>query len=1021
MEERETEKEIQTIPADEDSPAAEAPKKKRVWGRKKTKTKTMVGDADRKRFRERPLFLYALCFLIPTGIMYLAYALFEVHPFGDGSVLVLDLNGQYVYYYEAYRDALLGDGSLVYDWSRNLSGSMFGIFAYYLASPFMILVCIFPRTAMCGAIETIQLLKIGSAAAAFAFYVRNNSKRSPKNLSVILFSIMYALMAYMVVQLMDPMWLDGLIYLPLICHGVRRLINEGKLLPYIIPLALMFMAHFYIGYMIGFFTFCWFVACYFGEDGRLLPERCWSSLFRFAGGTITAILAAGVVLLTVYNSLKLGKLEFTTPDWSMATQFDYLTFVTKLFPMSYDTVYPEGLPMIYCGTAVIVLLPLFFMNRKISIKRKATLGILTAVMTVFMYIRPVDIVWHGFQVPNWLPYRYSFAFSFLMVLMAFEAFENLNGVTAKELGGSVFGVFVFLIWCERENYEHFEIFRSVTGADGETRAVIGGIWFSAICAAAYFLLIYLNGKYRGIVLSVVTCAAVGLELLANSMDTLQKIDKDVAYSKYTSYEPYMSNTIEAVKAIKEYDGDSFFRMEATFHRTVNDPIGTNYAGISHSSSVMNAPALTLLKQLGYAYGGHYTKYEGTTYITDSIFGIRYLMDKQEWQRSQSYDGTWSFKDSKRFSDNRTKVPEDYEYVMETAYSDDNNRAVYKFYRNPYAAGLGIVADSRINTVKMSETDPFDNQNVLYSALDGSPGVTNYFTRVVPTDTEWLNISTGKVSDEYSTTKYAATDPNKEAHIDYLVEMDRDSDLYMFLPTKYERNCNVWVQDEESYSNSDGKKMEFAGCFFVGDNYSILDLGHFVKGQEIRVRVTIDNDDHEAYWCDSIFCTFDKEAFVRSAERISDRVARITEFGNRNVTFECTAESEDSCLFTTIPDEPGWIVTVNGQEVEVNECAGTLITVPLRKGSNTVKMVFDPDYYRLGKAMTAAGVLIILIIFIFEYKNGSIVRRIFPAPKKAAETPAPADTAEEMTAYEPTDDRQSEGEAPPQESEADLNE
>ncbi len=948
----------------------------------------------KKRLSERPLFLYALCFLIPVGIMYLAYALFEVHPFGDGSVLVLDLNGQYVYYYEAYRDALLGDGSLVYDWSRNLSGSMFGIFAYYLASPFMILVCLFPRTAMCGAIETIQLLKIGCSAAAFAFYVRNNSKRLPKNLSVVLFSMMYALMSYMVVQLMDPMWLDGLIYLPLICHGVRRLINDGKLLPYIIPLALMFTAHFYIGYMIGFFTFCWFIACYFGEEGRLLPKRCWSSLFKFAGGTVTAILAAGVVLLTVYNSLKLGKLEFTQPDWSMATQFDYLTFVTKLFPMSYDTVYPEGLPMIYCGTAVVIMLPLFFLNRNINVKHKATLGILAAVMTVFMYIRPVDIVWHGFQVPNWLPYRYSFAFSFLLVLMAFEAFENLGGVSPKELGGAVFGIFVFLCWCERESYEHFEVFRSVTSADGETRAVIGGVWFSAICTAVLFLLIYLNGKYRGFILSIVTCCAVGLELLANSMDTLQKIDKDVAYSKYTSYEPYMSNTIDAVKHIKEFDNDPFYRMEATFHRTVNDPIGTNYAGVSHSSSVMNAPALTLLKNLGYAYGGHYTKYDGTTYITDSIFDIRYLMDKQESMRTVYTDGTVDYKESKRFMDNRTKVPEDYKLMTECDFERQDERATYKFYKNPYAMGLGVVTDDLIESVKLSEIDPFENQNLLYSALDGSGEVIKYFTRIDPKDSDRLNITTGKVNDEYKTMKYAAIDKSKEAHIDYLVEMDKDSDLYMFLPTKYERNCNIWVQDEESYKNGDENRMDFAGCFFVGDNYSILDLRHFVKDQEVRVRVTIDNDENEAYWCDTLFCSFDKEAFQRSAERITSRTARITEFGNRNVTFECDAEKNGLCL-TTIPDEPGWKVTVNGKTVTTGKCADSLITVPLQLGSNTVKMVFDPDYYRMGWAMTASGLLLIVVIFIFEYKNGKIFKKITGSSKKSINK-EPAAAAAEST-------------------------
>ena len=108
--------------------------------------------------------IYLLVFFIPVIIMYVAYALFGVHPYGDNSVLVLDLNGQYVYYYEAMRDALHGDGSLMYDWSRNLSGEMFGIYGYYLASPFMLIICLLPRTWMCGAIETLQLMKIGVSA-----------------------------------------------------------------------------------------------------------------------------------------------------------------------------------------------------------------------------------------------------------------------------------------------------------------------------------------------------------------------------------------------------------------------------------------------------------------------------------------------------------------------------------------------------------------------------------------------------------------------------------------------------------------------------------------------------------------------------------------------------------------------------------------------------------------------------------------------------------------------------------------
>ena len=77
--------------------------------------------------------LYFLVFFLPVAIMFSAYAFFKIHPIGDSSVLVLDLNGQYVYYYEQFRDAFHGNGSFIYNWSRNLSGEMFGVFAYYLA------------------------------------------------------------------------------------------------------------------------------------------------------------------------------------------------------------------------------------------------------------------------------------------------------------------------------------------------------------------------------------------------------------------------------------------------------------------------------------------------------------------------------------------------------------------------------------------------------------------------------------------------------------------------------------------------------------------------------------------------------------------------------------------------------------------------------------------------------------------------------------------------------------------------
>ena len=52
-------------------------------------------------------------FIIPILLMFLLYVAMELHPFGNGSVLVLDLNAQYAFFYEALRAWVWGDGSLL--------------------------------------------------------------------------------------------------------------------------------------------------------------------------------------------------------------------------------------------------------------------------------------------------------------------------------------------------------------------------------------------------------------------------------------------------------------------------------------------------------------------------------------------------------------------------------------------------------------------------------------------------------------------------------------------------------------------------------------------------------------------------------------------------------------------------------------------------------------------------------------------------------------------------------------------
>lgn len=920
-----------------------------------------------KRGLKRWLFehrIYALVFIIPLVLMYIVYAVFKVHPWGDNSVLVLDLNGQYVYYYEALRDAFWGDGSFIYSWNRNLSGEMFGIFAYYLASPFMLIICLLPRTMMCGAIELIQLLKIGTAAVTFAFFIRKSYK--PKNITTVIFSTCYALMTYMVVELMDPMWLDGLIYLPLICYGIAKLIDKGKMLYLIIPLALMFISHFYIGYMVGFFTAFYFLYYIFTTKTKQTVRSVVINILKFACSTLIAVMLACIIIIPVYKSLSLGKLEFSVADFSLRSQFNALDFFTKLFPMSYDTVRPEGLPMIFCGTLTLIMTPLFFLNKKIGLKQKLGLGTLATVLFVSMYIAPIDIAWHGFQVPNWLPYRYSFAFSFVLLIMAVKAFDNLDGVSLKAVGGTVFALICTLAYYETTDLVSFSTTTEKTLDDGTVQNQVGGIWFSAIMLAVYFVLLVILKKKNKKWISIFIAGVVFSELYLVSYDTIKKVDTDVAYSKYTTYENYMSDMRGIVDEIQS-DDDSFYRMEKTFDRTVCDPMGMGYAGISHSSSTMNTKALLFLKNMGYGYGGNFTCYNGSTYLNDSLFGLKYIIAKDEALWS-SYCGT-----------KIENVPKYYTKVKDFSLSDEYDNGTVTQYYNPYALSIGFQADSSVCDIKLDEFNPFENQNVVFNAITANSSIQTkpILNPIKYSIAELLNVESEQYGEDLIR-YYNTGESGTESHIDYLISVENDGPVYIHFPTSYEKACNLWYYDEaefQKYKNeNDGFEpaMDFAGKYFEGDDYKILNLGEFAKGKTIRLRVTIDK---EAFWNEELFYTIDYKAFTDAVDTIKKNELDVTEYTDRSLKGTIEISGNDKVMLTTIPYEEGWNITVDGKTEEPICAMDSMIALRLDEGTHEIEMTFMPNYFIVSVIISLIGLFVCTIIFIFEFKDGLIKKKI----------------------------------------------
>lgn len=853
---------------------------------------------------------YFFAFLIPAVLMFAVYAAFGCYPFGDNSVLVLDLNGQYVYYYEAMHKAFWGDGSFFYSWSRILGGEMMGIFGYYLASPFNLIVMLFPRGMILESLLIMQLCKLGAMGVTFAFYLRK-SKRIGDH-SALLFSTLYAMMAYAVVQLMDPMWLDGLVYLPLIVYGIEKLVDEGKLLRMIIPLALMFMANFYIGWMVAIFAGLYFLYYLFfarKNDDASTRENI-ATFVKFAVGGVVSALCAAAVLLPVYYSLKLGKLEFTSPDFSLRAQFTLADFFTKLLPESYDTVRNEGLPVVYCGILTLIMVPLYFLNNNIEMRKKIGNGALLATILFSMYLSTVDLAWHGFQVPNWIPYRYSFVFSFVMLSIAAEAFERIEGISYKQLGATCAVLIVYIIYADAQEYKHLET----------TKA----IWFALVCVAGFAVLLYHYKRSSGVkTMPLVLLILVVGELFGSSLETLKSIDKDVVYSKHSSYVGYIDEGREVTQLLEDYD-PGFYRTEKTFHRTVNDAMAFGTKGMSHSSSTLNAGPISLLYNLGFTSGGHYVKYKGDTLLTDALFGIKYIMNKDK--------------------------PVQYDDIVLT--QDE-----ISIYENPNALSVGYMVSGQMKNLTIEKGNPFVNQNKLLSAMLSEEYV-EYFKKIELNSLNYTNVQEHDAVDQ---TRYVKIDKDKDANLEFQIDAPTDDLIYMFLPTNYysEHEMNIWVN------------QSFLDPYYETENYCIKTLGRFGAGDTVTITATLNKDD--VYIKDEWFYYLDQTLFESAIANLKQSQYTITKHSDSYLEGTVTAD-EGEVLMTTVPYEPGWTVKVDGKETPYIKLAGALIGVELPAGTHTVTMSFFPAGLGLGLILMGAGILLVIAIFFYERKTRKVLLR-----------------------------------------------
>lgn len=689
-----------------------------------------------------PIFM----FIITALMLVLIYAILGIVPFGEQSVLATDLKNQYVSYFAYFKSIFEGTDSIIYSFSKTLSGNMIGLFGYYLISPFNFLLLLFDVSNFPLALSIVTILKTSAIALTMSGYLI--FKKVP-NLPNILLSMTYAFSGYVVAYQQNIMWLDVLILLPLVIMGIDIIVEKGSFYWYTIFLALTIIVNYYLGFMVCIFSVIYFVATNLGSllDSNFKMKNYLKRVLDFMLGSLLAGGISSIIWLPALASYSgSSKVEFTLNEIiTKETTFSLTDLMSKFIIGSTNSQQiRNGLPNIFITISLLTLGLLFFMNKKISKGTKVKYSSMILVMLCSFYYLGLNRIWHGFSDPTWFPYRNSFIFIFILLILIGEQVKYME-VTIPNIiiVGLLGGLGIWYIY--QQDYSYIS----------NTNLLLT----SLILITVIILLILLSLKYM----------TINLFFTILLLITLGEISYNYIYSYksliYYEAPPFTAFVDKNQTIMEKYkpSNEDFYRLDMTNNYNENSPLLLNYPGLSHYSSNESDKVKTFLGNLGYRNNGNWSIYaNGSSEFSDSLLGVKYTI-----------------------TDKERNVPEKIE--------NKNDLNIYH-NKNYFPLAFEISQKSDDNILNFDNT--FEYQNMIAQTFFDYES--NLYEKVDAADVEFELVNLSEIT-ESSMTEFEVVDESKEAYVIMQVKnFDMNSDLNLYFNNKSPGNKRVGVYFDNQY-------------------------------------------------------------------------------------------------------------------------------------------------------------------------------------------------------------------------------
>ncbi len=867
-------------------------------------------------------YMYAAAFIIPFVIMGIAFAKLEIYPFGDQQVLVYDAWHQYYPFLAELHRKIRGGESLLYCWRMGMGNGFISLIAYYLASPVNILLILFPASMLKEVFALFILIKIGLSGLLCNYCLnRISNQENHSAYGSIIFSTLYALCSWMVGYYWNIMWLDTFAVFPLVVLGIYLLVKEKKYKLYTIALTVAIFTNYYIGFMVCIFTAIYFfVQCIINKNS--IKELLLNLRNIIIFSLISIMISAIVIIPTLITLQNVYKSDYVPGTWELAR--GWLESLSNTFAYVNATYY-GGLPNLYCGVICIVFLFAFYRLKNVLLREKIIYSILIVFFYVSTNIKMLDYAWHGFHFTNSLPYRFTFMLSFVLIMLAYKVYCNMETLNKMDfLIMCVLSAVYFVVTAVDKLSRYAKennlgsLFEALQAENADIRPLL---FKNLLLITAYLVIVFLfiNRKLSKKIFTLCLAAVVVVELVPtvfSGTEAVRKTDRNSYPDKYDEVQEILADIDQ-----KEAD-NSFYRMELSKYYNLNAPLLYGFYGLDTFTSTARSAVTDIFENMGLMawQAGNRYYYQNSTPVNNTFLNLKYLISR----------------DSELINK---------EYLKEVKKTEN----VYAYENQAYLP-IGFMVENSMADFHFEGSTPFDKQNDLVKAATGmSEDVFEELDiiHVAHENVEVLRTAYGC----YNYKQSAENDPSAQEVFKYNYEMPSDGCAYVYVELSESKTASIEFDGKEESYDITRPAIFPAGTYKKGDIFSVKSRVDAGKSGNLNVFVSVLN----------------QEVFDRAYNMLKDETLDVTKFTSRSLKGTITA-NKDGLMYTSVPYEEGWKVYVDGKKSEISLIDDAFIAVPLSSGEHTVELKYSPAHVYLSALLSLFGIAVLIGISAVEKRK-----------------------------------------------------